>query len=157
MAQIDLSAKQKQTHRHRGQTCGRRGRGQGRGMDWKFKGGRCKLSHLECINRVLLYSTGNYIQSPEINHNRKEYFKKNVYMCKTESLCYTVETVITLWISYTSILIKEYTHVQNVKPHSPLANEKTLNKHVGKRLWMGWGTRQSEYFNKILISSVRAA
>ena len=96
MAQIDLSAKQKQIHRHRGQTCGRRGRGRGRGMDWKFKGGRCKLSHLECINRVLLYSTGNYIQSPEIDHNRKEYFKNNVYMCKTESLCYTVEIVTTL-------------------------------------------------------------
>ena len=24
-------------------------------------------------NKVLVYSTGNYIQHPEINHNRKEY------------------------------------------------------------------------------------
>ena len=27
-------------------------------------------------NQVLLYSTGNYIQSPGINHNRQEYLKK---------------------------------------------------------------------------------
>ena len=31
--------------------------------------------HTEWINnKVLLYSTGNYIQSPGINHNGKEYF-----------------------------------------------------------------------------------
>ena len=48
-------------------------------MDWEFGVGRCKLLHLEWINsKVLLYSTGNYIQSPGINNNRKEYFKKNV-------------------------------------------------------------------------------
>ena len=28
----------------------------------------------------ILYSTGNYIQSPGTNHNEREYFK-NVYMC----------------------------------------------------------------------------
>ena len=33
---------------------------------------RCKLLHLECINnKVLLYSTGNYIQSPRIDHDGK--------------------------------------------------------------------------------------
>ena len=51
----------------------------GRGMDWKFETGRCKLFHVEWINKkVLLYSTENYIQSPRINYNRKEYLKKNV-------------------------------------------------------------------------------
>ena len=30
-------------------------------------------------NKVLLYSTGNYIQYPVINHSRKEYEKE--YMC----------------------------------------------------------------------------
>ena len=30
-------------------------------------------------NKVLLNSTGNYIQYPVINHNGKEY-KKNIYM-----------------------------------------------------------------------------
>ena len=53
---------------------------------------QCKLLHLEWIdNKVLLYSTGNYIHSPGINHNGKEYYKKNVYMCRTESLCCTAE------------------------------------------------------------------
>ena len=51
-----------------------------RGMDWESRVGRCKLLHLEGINnKVLLYSTGNYISSAEINHNGKEYFKKNTY------------------------------------------------------------------------------
>ena len=33
-------------------------------------------------NKVLLYSTGNYIQYPVINQNAKE------HICITESLCY---------------------------------------------------------------------
>ena len=37
-------------------------------------------------NKVLLYTIGNYIQYPVINHNGKEYFKKS----KTESLRCTV-------------------------------------------------------------------
>ena len=50
-------------------------------MDWEFGVGRCKLIHLEWINnKVLMYSTGNYIQSPVINHNGKKY-KKRMYVC----------------------------------------------------------------------------
>ena len=30
---------------------------------------------------VLMYSTGNYIQYPAINHNGKEYDKGKVYIC----------------------------------------------------------------------------
>ena len=41
-------------------------------------------------NEVLLYSTGNYIQYPVINHNGKN-MKKNVYTCLTETLCCTIE------------------------------------------------------------------
>ena len=53
------------------------GEGGGSGMNWEFGVNRCKLLHLEWIdNKVLLYSTGNYIQSPGINHNGKEYLKK---------------------------------------------------------------------------------
>ena len=37
-------------------------------------------------NKVLLYSTRNYIQYPEINHMANN-IKKNVYICITESLC----------------------------------------------------------------------
>ena len=73
MAQMNLSTKQKQTHRHREQTCGCQGGGGGSGMDWEFEVSRCKLLHLEWIsNEVLLYSTGNYIQSLGIEHDGKE-------------------------------------------------------------------------------------
>ena len=36
----------------------------GSGMDWEFEVSRCKLLHLKWVNNeILLYSTGNYIQS----------------------------------------------------------------------------------------------
>lgn len=35
--------------------------------------GGCKQSDLEWINKVLLDSTGNYIQSPDRNHNGRDY------------------------------------------------------------------------------------
>ena len=55
-----------------------KGVGGGRGMDWEFGVGRHKLLHLEGINnKVLMHSTGNYIQSPGINHNGKEH----MYVC----------------------------------------------------------------------------
>ena len=51
------------------------------GMDWEFGISRCKLLYIEWINnKVLLNSTGNYIQYPVINHNGKEYEKECVYM-----------------------------------------------------------------------------
>ena len=61
---MNLSVKQKQTHRHREQTCGcQRVSGQGRvGL------GVWDTLYIEWINKVLLYSTGNYIQYPVINH-----------------------------------------------------------------------------------------
>ena len=50
-------------------------------MDWDFGINRCKLLYREWINnKVLLYSTGSYIQDPVINHNGKEY-KKRMYIC----------------------------------------------------------------------------
>ena len=46
------------------------GGGGGSGMDGEFGVGRCKLLHLEWIsNEVLLYSTGNSIQSLCIGHD----------------------------------------------------------------------------------------
>ena len=32
------------------------------------------------INKDILYSTGNYIQYLEINHNGKEYNKESIYL-----------------------------------------------------------------------------
>ena len=41
---------------------------------------RCKLLHLDWIdNEVLLYSTGNYIQSPGIDHDEKCYKIIHIY------------------------------------------------------------------------------
>ena len=89
---MNLSIQQKQTHRHKEQTCGCQRKGGGSGMDGEFGVGRCKLLHLEWIgNEVLLYSTGNYIQSLGIEHDGREYEKNNVYISMSGSLCYTAE------------------------------------------------------------------
>ena len=75
MYQINLSMKQ--TLRHREQDVGH----QGEGTDWKFVVNRCKLIYIECINnKVLLYSTGNYIQYPVISQNEVEYEKGYMYV-----------------------------------------------------------------------------
>ena len=61
-------------------------------MDWESGVNRFKPLHLEWINnKVLLYDTETYIKFPRINHNGKEYFKKNVYICITESFCDSAE------------------------------------------------------------------
>ena len=45
----------------------------GGGIDWESGNSRGKLLYIEWIkNKVLLYRTGNHIQYPVINHNRKE-------------------------------------------------------------------------------------
>ena len=66
---MNLSIRQKQTHRHGKQTCGCQG---GEGREWDLEVKRCKLPHLEWTdNKVLLDSTGNYTQSPETDHGEK--------------------------------------------------------------------------------------
>ena len=77
--------KQKQAHRHREQTCGCQGAGVGKG--------RAAGLRLADAN-----NTGKYIQSPVMNHNRKEYEKRIhiyahtlLYIYITESLCCTAE------------------------------------------------------------------
>ena len=76
---MNLSMKQKQNHGHREQTCGCQGGVWEGGMEWEVGVSRCKLLYTEWINKVLLYSTGNYIQYPVINCNGKEY-KKRMYI-----------------------------------------------------------------------------
>ena len=42
---------------------------------------RYKVLYIKQINnKVLLYSTGNYIQYPVINHSGKEYEKEYIHM-----------------------------------------------------------------------------
>ena len=63
MIQMNISMKEKQTHKHREQTCGCQGEGSGGEIHWEFGVSRCKLLHRECVNnKVLLYSTQNHVQ-----------------------------------------------------------------------------------------------
>ena len=50
---------------------------------WEFGISRCKLLRIDWINNeVLLNSTGNCSQSPEINHNGEESKKeRRTYIC----------------------------------------------------------------------------
>ena len=58
-----------------------KGEGSRGGKDWEFGIGRGKLLYIGWINnKVLVYSTGNYIQYPVINHNGKEYEKVYIYV-----------------------------------------------------------------------------
>ena len=59
------------------------------GNEWEARISRCQLLHVKWINKILLDSTGNCIQCPVINHNRKEYEKGCICLCITESLCST--------------------------------------------------------------------
>ena len=87
-------------------------------MDWEFGISRFKLLYVEWINnKVLLYSTGNYIQYPMINHDGKEYEKEYIYIYIyiyyiyiPESLCCMAEINTTLEINYTSIKKNLFCH-----------------------------------------------
>ena len=73
---MNSSMTQKQNHRR----CGCQGGGGGGGIEWEVGVSRRKLIYIGWINnKVLPYSTGNYIQYPVISHNGKEY-KKNAYI-----------------------------------------------------------------------------
>ena len=80
MAQMNHNQKTQIHHGCREQACGCK-EGGGTGTDWEFGVSGCKLLHLEWIdNKVLLYSTGNYIQSSGIDHDGKQY-KKRICAC----------------------------------------------------------------------------
>ena len=71
MAQMNLSTKQKQTHRHRERLVVAKGETGGRGKNWEFGISRCKLLYIGWINnKVLLYSTGNLTQYSVITYMR---------------------------------------------------------------------------------------
>ena len=58
-----------------------KGEGAGGAKCQEFGISRCKLLYTEWINnKVLLYSTGNYIQYPVINPNGKGYEKECIYV-----------------------------------------------------------------------------
>ena len=90
---MNLFMSQKQTHRHRKQTYGYQ-----KGKGWEGVRGvwdqQIHTTIYKINSKVLLQSTGNYIQYPVINHNGKEYEKE--YICITESLRRTPEINTTL-------------------------------------------------------------
>ena len=66
---MNLSTEKKQTHGRGEQICGCQGGRGASGMEWNLGVSICKLLHLEWIsNEILLYSTGNYIQSLVMEH-----------------------------------------------------------------------------------------
>ena len=88
---MNLSMKQKQTHRYRENrfVFAKRKEVWGR-MDWEFGTRKCKLLYTEWINKALsLYSTGKYTQYPVINQSGQEYEKEYIWI--TESLCCTTD------------------------------------------------------------------
>ena len=76
--------------------------------NWEFSISRCKLLYIGWIKKVLLYSIGNYIQYPGINHDGKE--RENVYVCVTVTSLYIRDwynTVNHLYFSKKFILTKK--------------------------------------------------
>ena len=58
-----------------------KGKGGGGMVNSEFGISRYKVLYIKQINnKVLLYSTGNYIQYPVINHSGKEYEKEYIHM-----------------------------------------------------------------------------
>ena len=83
----------------------------GMGMGREGVGGRvsrCRLLYMEWISsKVLLHGTENYVQHPMINHNGKEYIKKEcVYIYIYTRTLY----IHILYIHYTCICVCIYTH-----------------------------------------------
>ena len=87
-------------------------RGEKSGMDRDLGVSRCKLFHLEWIsNEVLLYSTGNYIQSLEKEHDGIYEREMYTHVCVCVCVCVwlghfavcTAETGTTLQLNYTFI------------------------------------------------------
>ena len=73
---MNLVTKQKQSYRCRNQPYGYQGEGSVMEEDWGESLGLIDANlHTGWKNKVLLYSTGNYIQYPMINHDGKDYEK----------------------------------------------------------------------------------
>ena len=78
---MNLCMKQKQTHRHKEQTCGCQGERAGEGMEWEFWGQQIQtIIHSQNKQQGHTYcSTENYIQYPVINRHGKEYKKECIF------------------------------------------------------------------------------
>lgn len=85
---MNLSTQQKQTHRHKEQTCGCQGAGRRGGVDWEFRVSTCKVLDVEWMgNEVLLYGKGNYVHNLLGQNMMWDDMRKRM----TGSLCCTTE------------------------------------------------------------------
>ena len=65
MTQMNISMYQKQANRHREQTCGCQGEGEG-GIDQEFGISRCKQLYIEWINMQIFFYQLSHQGSPRI-------------------------------------------------------------------------------------------
>ena len=78
---MNLSIKQEKNHRHRDQTsCCQRGQGQVEEEGWSESLTLVDVNKHIPTRSYLLNGTEDYIQSPRINHNGKEYKKESIYV-----------------------------------------------------------------------------
>ena len=119
MTQMNLSVKRKQNRTETDIENGlvvAKGEGVGGEMEREVGVSRCKLLYLGWINsKVLLHSTGNYIQYPMINRNGKEYLKY-VYIYITESLCCTA----VINTTFKSTILPKKKKVKHASIYSPM-------------------------------------
>ena len=136
--------KQKQNLRYREQTDGRQGVGagvEGR-MEWEV-GVSSRPSRIEWINnKILLYSTKNYIQCPMMNHTGKEYICVLVAQsCLT--LCDPMKCS-PPGSSVHGILqsrILEWVAISSTRVSSPL-RDRTPVSCIASRFFTIWATRE---------------
>ena len=96
---------------------GCQGQGRGGGKDGESGISRCRVFYKWMNIKILLYSTGNHMQYPTINHHGKEYWKSNACVCIAESLCCTAGINTALYINYASIKIIVTVHFEKEKAH----------------------------------------
>ena len=116
MTQMNLTMRKIQTHGQRADL-GFKGKRYGRGVDWKLGISRCKLLYTGWINnKIILYSTGDYIHYSVINHNGKEYEKECVCVYVTESLCCTAEINTSLEVHFKEKKENLYSFPKSLNP-----------------------------------------
>ena len=92
MTQMNLAMGQKLIHRHRDRLAVVRWleRG-GRGTGWESGVSWCELLYTGWINtKILLNSTGNYLQYPVLSHNKKENKRQRERECVCVCVCVRV-------------------------------------------------------------------
>ena len=74
--------KTEKDHGHGEQTCVCQGKEGQKRLNGEFGVGRCQLLHFKQLGkRILLYSTGNCVQSLGLEHDGRQYYKKRMCVC----------------------------------------------------------------------------